>query len=631
MSLLMEALRKAEEAKSKAATEEKDATEETQETSSSETQASTDNTLTGKEDGPVVINPEPDELETLASHSNDESVSFLDSTSSDDAENKTDSQQEKTSDFSAGGLTLEPMQTAVEQPANEEKQEQEAVNEQNSEPPLINDLLDEDEHKDALSLLESSYFSRTNKPGGIGFDDELEEDSSEDLGQLVNNLDEAIQAAASEPESEQETEAFDEQQDLVTETQETITTPDSLGLDRPVEDNPEDYEDADEKAAARETEQEKRRSAGAVFAAKNESRRQRFRKLLPLAALLLIIPVGGIAYWFYSSFNSSPGMQFNVSANGGLANRGPLGGEQTTETTASQSEQARPETALSETQAESSDLQESAIEEITAIDLDQAFASDEASEETLPGNEAIIPAEAIAQIETLPAVQQSADNTPAASDQQLEEQSVSFVRTDIEPVLHPSMIAAYESYQNGDYDLASRLYQQVLMSESNNRDAMLGLASVYLKQNNTSQAQNYYARLLELNPRDPIARAALLEISMRDDPVRQETELKSLISAFPGVAPISFALGNLYASQNRWSEAQSAYFNALLSAKATSTNGNISPDYAFNLAVSLERLNQLRAAIDYYREAEAFSRDTVPGFNINLLNQRINILEQRVP
>ena len=158
---------------------------------------------------------------------------------------------------------------------------------------------------------------------------------------------------------------------------------------------------------------------------------------------------------------------------------------------------------------------------------------------------------------------------------------------------------------------------------------MLGLASVYLKQNNTSQAQNYYARLLELNPRDPIARAALLEISMRDDPVRQESELKSLITAFPGVAPISFALGNLYANQNRWSEAQSAYFNALLAAKSGSA-GAVSPDYAFNLAVSLERLSQLRAALDYYREAQTLSRDTVPGFSINLLNQRINILEQRV-
>lgn len=631
MSLLMEALRKAEEAKSKAATEEQDATEEAQETSSSEAQASTDNIPESKEEGPVVINPEPDELETLESHSSDEGLSFLDSTSSDNPENETDSQQEETIDFATGGLTLEPMPAAIEQPINEEGQEQEPEEELSSEPPLINDLLDEEEHKDALSLLESSYFSRTNKPGGKGFDDEFEEDSSEDLGQLVNNLDEAIEAAAAEPELEPEPEAvaFDEQEYPAAETQETINTPDNPELDLPAENNLED--DADEKTAAREAEQEKRRSAGAVFAAKNESPRQRFRKLLPLAALLLIIPIGGIGYWFYSSLNSSPDMQFNVSANGGSANRGFLGGEQSTEPQTGQSEQASPEITLSETQDEPADSQEAVVEEITAVDLDQAFAADEVSEETLPVSQAIVPAEAIALTETSPAIQQTADNTTEARAQQAEEPGVSFVRTDIEPVLHPSMNAAYESYQNGDYDLAGRLYQQVLMSEPNNRDAMLGLASVYLKQNNTSQAQNYYARLLELNPRDPIARAALLEISMRDDPVRQETELKSLISAFPGVAPISFALGNLYANQNRWSEAQSAYFNALLSAKAASTNGNISPDYAFNLAVSLERLNQLRAALDYYREAEAFSRDTVPGFNINLLNQRINILEQQVP
>ena len=92
---------------------------------------------------------------------------------------------------------------------------------------------------------------------------------------------------------------------------------------------------------------------------------------------------------------------------------------------------------------------------------------------------------------------------------------------------------------------------------------------------------------------------------------------------------MSFALGNLYARQNRWNEAQNAYFDALLRAKSAG-GGPINPDYAYNLAVSLERINQLQAALEYYREAAEFSRNAIPGFDPALLNQRMTYLEQRL-
>jgi tetratricopeptide (TPR) repeat protein len=209
-----------------------------------------------------------------------------------------------------------------------------------------------------------------------------------------------------------------------------------------------------------------------------------------------------------------------------------------------------------------------------------------------------------------------------------EQTGLSFARTTTAPAINPDLNAAYDSYQQGDFDTAARLYRQVLMSEPNNHDAMMHLATVYLKQGNPAMAQNLYARLLELNPRDPLARAGLLE-TIQGDPLRQEAELKSLITAFPGTAQLSFALGNLYATQNRWNEAQSAYFDALLAAK-TGNTGPVNPDYAFNLAISLERINQLPTALDYYREAETLSRNSSPGFDPALLAQRLNYLEQRL-
>lgn len=86
------------------------------------------------------------------------------------------------------------------------------------------------------------------------------------------------------------------------------------------------------------------------------------------------------------------------------------------------------------------------------------------------------------------------------------------------------------------------------------------------------------------------------------DPQTAESRLKSLLSAQPESAALNFALGNLYARQNRWPEAQQVYFNAV------AADGD-NPDYLFNLAVSLDHLRQPRLAGQHYRMAlEAAAR-----------------------
>jgi Flp pilus assembly protein TadD len=52
------------------------------------------------------------------------------------------------------------------------------------------------------------------------------------------------------------------------------------------------------------------------------------------------------------------------------------------------------------------------------------------------------------------------------------------------------------------------------------------------------------------------------------------------------------------ASERRWSEAQQSYFEAV---RLDASNA----DFAYNLAVSLDHLNQTRIALDYYRRALA--------------------------
>ncbi len=126
------------------------------------------------------------------------------------------------------------------------------------------------------------------------------------------------------------------------------------------------------------------------------------------------------------------------------------------------------------------------------------------------------------------------------------------------------------------------------------------MAAIALKHKQTDQATAYYSKLLELDPADPEALAALIGLRGQSDPVQSESRLKKDLAQNPQADAAHFALGNLYAQQSRWAEAQQSYFRAYSIAP-----GNA--DYAFNLAVSLDHLNQGKLALDYYQRALAQS------------------------
>jgi Flp pilus assembly protein TadD len=92
------------------------------------------------------------------------------------------------------------------------------------------------------------------------------------------------------------------------------------------------------------------------------------------------------------------------------------------------------------------------------------------------------------------------------------------------------------------------------------------------------------------------------------DPVHSESRVKTLIASVPDASHLQFALGNQYAAQGRWGEAQEAYFRAY---SASPEN----PDYAFNLAVSLDRLRQPKLALDYYGKALALAAHQPAAFD----------------
>jgi len=176
--------------------------------------------------------------------------------------------------------------------------------------------------------------------------------------------------------------------------------------------------------------------------------------------------------------------------------------------------------------------------------------------------------------------------------------------------VHPKVEAGYAAYLAGDLAAARAEYQQGLREEPANRDAMLGLAALDVRAGRYEAAEALYLRVLQVDPRDAPAQAALIALrSGRSDPLATESRVKTLLAADPSAHALNFALGNQLAQQNRWAEAQQEYFKAY-----TAEPDNA--DFAYNLAVSLDHLRQPRQALDYYQRAIGLSEKRGASFDV---------------
>lgn len=217
---------------------------------------------------------------------------------------------------------------------------------------------------------------------------------------------------------------------------------------------------------------------------------------------------------------------------------------------------------------------------------------------------------------------ESRSSQATASEQPAKRQAQPLVTTSGTSVLSAALNAGYDALRSGDLATADREYSRALARDPDNRDALLGLASVAQRRGEPERAARYYQRILEDNPRDPHARAGLASLFGRIEPRRSETVLKRLLGDQPDSPSLHFALGNVYAGESRWSEAQQAFFKAYRSEPDNA-------EYAYNLAVALDHLQQRDAALDHYRAAlEVLGGESTAAFSVEAVRRRIEQLEQ---
>lgn len=178
---------------------------------------------------------------------------------------------------------------------------------------------------------------------------------------------------------------------------------------------------------------------------------------------------------------------------------------------------------------------------------------------------------------------------------------------------------AYRAYQGGDDGGAQKLYARVLARDEHNRDALLGLAAIAVRQKDFVRAQEIYSELLTLDPKDSVAQAGFVSVTGSFDPLQQEARIKALLEQEPGAPHLLFTYASFLMQQQRWLEATRSLQSAL---QAQRDNA----DYAFNLAVSFDHLGQVEAAVKHYRAALVLAAKQPTSFRVDDVRRRLQAM-----
>jgi tetratricopeptide (TPR) repeat protein len=170
------------------------------------------------------------------------------------------------------------------------------------------------------------------------------------------------------------------------------------------------------------------------------------------------------------------------------------------------------------------------------------------------------------------------------------------------------MDSAYAAYQAGNTAEAARLYREVLKADATQRDAWLGLAVIAHANNQLEPAMDAYRRVLRLEPQNATALAGVSSLSRAAGEPQQESRLRELLARSPQEADLNHALALVLSGEQRWSEAQPLFFKAHALAPKE-------PQFAYNLAVTLDHMRKSSLAAQYYETALGLAQGKAAGFD----------------
>ncbi len=152
---------------------------------------------------------------------------------------------------------------------------------------------------------------------------------------------------------------------------------------------------------------------------------------------------------------------------------------------------------------------------------------------------------------------------------------------------------AYEAMENGQTDLAMDYYDQILMSNPANQDALLGSATLYHRNGDKQKARALYRQILSQSPRNTDVLNNYLVLVSEESPVEALSELQDLENKNPHYAVLPAQIAALQARQGNMPAAIQKMMRAI----------SLNPDdllYKYNLAVMLDHAGQRDEAINAY-------------------------------
>jgi len=175
---------------------------------------------------------------------------------------------------------------------------------------------------------------------------------------------------------------------------------------------------------------------------------------------------------------------------------------------------------------------------------------------------------------------------------------------------------AYDALLGNDLSQAERIYKRVLKRQPKRIDALLGLANIESQRGFVPSARGLYEKVLRIDKTNSIAQIGLLQTYGQQDVISRQQVLEELITKYENNPEVHLALGHALGEQSKWKSAQQSYFKAF----SLSPNNTV---YAYNLAVSLDRMGQYQAARTYYKKALSLNEKASKPLNLERVKNRL--------